>query len=238
MLKGKDKEKKKRPIKLLKKNRIKEKAIKVAITSVSLFLINIYIVLGIIYKDGSFTISLDSETGKEPNLIIYESLSDKTQKNYLKCEDIDFFSDVSIDWIPENIDEEAEGSHHGNHYMAYTFYVENKGEEAINYWTTAIIEEQDKEVDEALRFMVYKNGERVVYAKSAQNGNPEPGTIPFKNESTIMLEQNKDFKPGSIDKYTIVVFLEGSDPQCTNAIVGGEISMYMKITEEHITNDE
>ncbi len=213
------------------------KLFKIVLLGIVLFLINLYIVLGIIYKRSDFTISLDYEKGQEASLIIYESPEDKTQKTYLKCEDIDFLSDVSIDWIPEDINDEADGSHHGHHFMAYTFYAENIGEEPVNYWMTAKIDEHIKEVDEALRFMVYKNGERNVYAKWAKSGNPEPGTIPFIDEETIMLEKRQAIMPGEIDKYTIVIFLEGDDPQCVNSILGGEISMHMTITEEHITDE-
>ena len=222
------------------KKKLRKKILKISALIVALFLINIYIVLGIIFKDSGFTISLDYEDGKDPNLLIYESPEDKTPKTYLKCEDLEFFlSDVSIDWIPDSIHNEADGSHHALHYIAYTFYCENNGTEPINYWTTAEIDSQELNVDEALRFMVYRNDEpKKVYAKRATSGNPEPGTIPFVDENTIMLDQRKDLKPGDIDKYTIVVFLEGDDPQCINNIIGGQISMHMRITEEHITNQE
>lgn len=237
-----EKEKKKRKPKKTKKEveqiKIKRtKLLKLVLLGIVLFLINLYIVLGIIYKKSDFTISLDYEKGQEASLIIYESPEDKTQKTYLKCEDIDFLSDMSIDWVPEDINDEADGSHHGHHFMAYTFYAENQGKEPINYWMTAIIDDHFKEVDEAVRFMVYKNGERKVYAKWAKSGNPEPGTIPFINEETIMLEKRQSIMPGEIDKYTIVIFLEGDDPQCVNSIIGGEISMHMTITEEHITDE-
>ena len=35
---------------------------------------------------------------------------------------------ISIDWIPKNIDTESNGSHNGENYIAYTFYIENEGE--------------------------------------------------------------------------------------------------------------
>ena len=49
-----------------------------------------------------------------------------------------------------------------------------------------------------------------------------------------MLKERKDFKPGDTDKFTIVVWLEGDDPDCVNALLGGEIKMHMDIKEEHI----
>ena len=148
----------------------------------------------------------------------------------------EFISDISVDWIPSNINDEADGTHHGRDYMAYTFYAENVGKEVINYWITTQIDEIEQDVDDALRFVLYKNGVQTVYAKPATNGNPEPRTVPFKDEKTVLLEKNADFKPGDIDKYTLVVFMEGNDPQCNDDLVGGKIAMHMTLTEEHIAN--
>ena len=42
---------------------------------------------------------------------------------------------------------------------------------------------------------------------------------------------------GYIDKYTIVIWLEGDDPECVDGLIGGEIKMHMNLTEEHIKED-
>ena len=44
--------------------------------------------------------------------------------------------------------------------------------------------------------------------------------------------------PGDIDKFTIVIWLEGDDPDCLNNLIGGEIKMHMDIYEEHIDEDK
>ena len=41
-------------------------------------------------------------------------------------------------------------------------------------------------------------------------------------------------KPGKKDRFTIVIWIEGDDPECNNALLGGEIKMHMDIREEHI----
>ena len=40
--------------------------------------------------------------------------------------------------------------------------------------------------------------------------------------------------PGKVDKVTVVIWLEGDDPECVNAILGGEMKMHMNIIEEHV----
>lgn len=141
--------------------------------------------------------------------------------------------------MPENINDEAEGSHNGRNYIAYTFYAENQGQETINYWSEIIIDDVIKDVDKALRVAVYKNGVRTVYAKPNETtGGPEQGTVPFKDETTVMREVAENFKVGDLDKYTVVIFIEGSDPDCIDALIGGEIEMHMNITEEHIPQQD
>ena len=41
-------------------------------------------------------------------------------------------------------------------------------------------------------------------------------------------------KAGDLDKITVVVWIEGDDPECVNNILGGEMKMHMDIYEEHV----
>ena len=50
----------------------------------------------------------------------------------------------------------------------------------------------------------------------------------------VVLKSRNDFKVGDVDKFTIVIYLEGDDPDCLNDIIGGEIKMHMEIREEHL----
>lgn len=218
---------------------------KILLTVVILFLINLYIILQLIYKSENFTVTLDSEYGRESGLVIYEKLSEKYERTYLRSDDINFFTDICINWLPENINEEGEGSHNGEYYIAYTFYAENMGQDPINYWTRIDIDDVIKDVDQAIRVMIIKNGEPVVYAKAnAETGNSETepydikfypkDTVPFLTDTLVMQEHVENLKVGDIDKYTVVIWVEGDDPECTNKLIGGEIKMHMTLTEEHI----
>lgn len=212
---------------------------KILLVVTILFLVNVYIILSIMYKGENFTVTLDSEYGRESGLVIYEELENKYLRTFLRSEDIEFFTDISQDWIPKDIDNQGEGSHNGRNYIAYTFYAENMGQDTINYWASIEIDDVIKDVDEAIRIMVFKNGNKVVYAKNNRTtGQPEPNTIPFHDEDTVMLQVAENFKVGDRDKYTIVIWLEGDDPQCKNDLIGGEIKMHMKLVEEHILQED
>ena len=151
-----------------KKKRARRKVLKVLLATMVLFLVNVYIILSIWYKGENFTISLDSEYGRESGLVIYEELNNKVTRTYLKSKEIEFFTDISVDWLPKDIDNEGEGSHNGKNYIAYTFYAENQGQDTINYWTAIEIDDVIKNVDEAIRVMVFKNGNKVIYAKNSR----------------------------------------------------------------------
>ena len=212
---------------------------KLTISIVLLILIFSFIILSIIYKGGRFTITLDPRLSADNRIVIYEDNEIKESKRKLVARDLDFMDNISINWIPQNIDTEANGSHNGENYIAYTFYIENEGEETINYWYMVLIDDVIKNVDEAARVMIYKNGEKTVYAKTnSLTKEAEKDTKPFFSKDKAVVEQRNRFAPGDVDKYTIVIWLEGDDPDCTDNILGGEIKMHMEIREEYYETKE
>jgi hypothetical protein len=211
------------------------KFIKLSVFLLLLLLIVVYVVLKILLDDGSFIVSLEKNEMLYSGLAVYESLNDPTPKRKLKAKDLQFMDNISIKWLPNDITE-YEGSHNGKNYIAYSFYVENQGQVVINYWYYIKMDDVIKNADEALRIMIYRNDEKTVYAKGGSiNGEPEKGTVKFRDDEdgTIILEQRKDMKAGDLDKITVVVWIEGDDPECTNALIGGHVRLHMKITEEH-----
>lgn len=219
----------------IKKRKKIEKILTLVLLILLLLLVIAYFVLNVIYNEGSFTISMDKNTYLKSNLVMYESLNDRSSVIKLSTSKIAFMDNISINWLPENINEEAEGSHNGENYIAYSFYLENKGEETINYWYSVTIDDIIKNVDDAVRVMIYVNDEREVFAKQSPiTGEEEPGTKKFREDDTVILENRLGMNPGDRDKVTVVIWLEGDDPECINSILGGEIKMHMDIHEEHV----
>lgn len=213
----------------------KIRLIRLALLILLIFLILLYFILTVIYDSGRFTIILDRNLSWDKGIVMYDNISEKRVAKQLYASRIDEMDNISITWLPDNLDTEADGSHNGDNYIAYTFYVENEGTETINYWYSTIIDDVILNVDEAIRVKLFLNGDETVYAK--KNGyteEPEDGTQAFYSDTTVMSECRQDFNPGDIDRFTIVIFIEGDDPDCTNALLGGELKMHMEITEEHI----
>ena len=224
------------------KKKILSRVIKLSLLTSLLFLTTLYVVLDMVFNVGNFTVLLDSDKTMEAGIAVYDNLDDAVGKRKLEATPVQFMDNISYKWLPDNIDKEADGSHNGNYYIAYSFYVENQGTEELHYWYEITVKDVLKNVDDAIRIRIYRNGEPITYAKPTKYGNAEPGTVPFKNvdgekplkNTTIILEQRKNFKPDDLDRYTIVIWLEGDDPECVDDIIGGGLKMYMKIQEEHI----
>ncbi|MBO4245437.1 MAG: hypothetical protein J5892_01700 [Bacilli bacterium] len=201
-----------------------------------LLLVLSYVVMNFIYNNGNFSITLDKNLYFERGIIIYDDPDYKVFRTELYAKPVDYFDNISNKWLPDNL-ENTNGSHNGENYLAYTFYVENTGTDTSDYWSEIIIDDVIKNVDEAVRIRVYKNGNYITYAKIGINGQAEKDTIPFVRDDLVSFEHRKDFAPGDIDKYTIVIWIEGHDLQCTDNILGGEIKMHMEFNSEFVDID-
>ena len=216
----------------------KLKITKIILLILFFILVSLFLILEIIYKGGRFTVTLDPNFSLKSKIVIYDDIEEKRVQRKLYASQLEFMDNISINWLPENINNEKDGSHNGDNYIAYTFYIENQGTDTIDYWYQIVIDDVIKNVDDAVRIMIYRNDDKKVYAKINEDLNkPEEGTIPFYSKKYAVLENRAEFKPQDIDKFTIVIWLEGDDPECLDNIIGGEIKMHMEIIEEHIDKE-
>lgn len=217
------------------KQKLFSKVIKLAFLFLLVMFSIIYFLLYIVYSKTNFIISLDQNKENKKNIFLSETGEYQDLKIELQAKSLDYMDNISINWINKDVDTEKNGSHNGNNYIAYSFYVINYGIETVNYWYEVSIEELEKEVDDAIRIMIFKNGEKTVYAKKNKTTlKPEKDTKEFYSDSLAVLEEVENFKSGDKDRYTIVIWLEGDDPDCIDKIIGGKIKLRMNFTEEHI----
>ena len=218
--------------KLKRKKKI-VKIVRIVLLSLLLILLLTYIVMNIIYNNGNFSITLDKNLYFAKGIVIYDDPDYKVFRTELYAKAVDYFDNISYKWLPDNLDD-VNSSHNGDNYVAYTFYIENTGTDISDYWYEVIIDDVIKNVDNAVRIRIYKNGEYVTYAKIGINGQPEKETVPFINDELIAFEHRENFSPGDIDKYTVVMWIEGSDIDCTDNLLGGEIKVHMEFNSEFI----
>lgn len=192
-----------------------------------LLLLILWIISTIISQYGDLVVSIErSARGKGITVSESEKLEDGV--TILSAENVVDVTNITYDWLPLNELDTKDGSHNGKNYLAYTFYLQNNGTEKVDYNGVLEIKGVSKSMDEAIRVMVYKNGEPAIYGKHKYKGTePETDATAFESDTTIMSTSTKDFMPGDEDKYTIVSWVEGNDPECINDIMGGFIRMNM-----------
>ena len=220
--------------KKIHKRKVFIKIIKIVFVTLLIILSMLYLILYIVYDGGRFTVSLDKNLADQKSIYLSETGKFKERNRKLYAETINYMDNISIKWLPENIDTEKDGAHNGDNYIAYTFYTVNNGKESVDYWYEIDIDDTIRNVDEAIRIMIYRNGIPTVYAKKNKTtNNAEEGTKKFVSDKIAVLEQAKNLKAKTKDRFTIVVWIEGDDPDCLNDLLGGEIKMHMDITEVH-----
>lgn len=230
-------------IKVKSEKVIREKKIRRALVIVIfvflLLLLIAYLLVGIIYNSGNFSITLDKNLYYNKGLLVYDDVTYKAYRSELYAAAPEKYDNVSFRWLPNNLDGLGGGSHNGRNYLAYTFFVENRGEEVADYWSAIVIDDVIKNVDDAVRIRVYKNGEATTYAKVSAKGTLDVAADKnFLEEDYVMEDHVENFKPGDIDRYTVVMWLEGNDPECTDNILGGEFKAHMQFNSEHVDYEE
>ncbi|MCR5653060.1 MAG: hypothetical protein K6F88_04590 [Ruminococcus sp.] len=138
-------------------------------------------------------------------------------------------TNITKAWLPKNLDTQKDGQHNGENYLAYTFYLKNTGDEDLKYDTTMTVTGVAKHADEAIRIQIYKNGKDSVYAKGTYKDRKtaETDATVWVDTDDVLKEKNSELKAGAVDKFTVVMWIEGNDPECVDAIRGGSIRSQM-----------
>ena len=179
-------------------------------------------------KMGNFTINLNRLELYRKGISISETGDFKGATAKLVADTVADATNISIDDLPENIDD-ISGSHNGKNYMAYTYYIRNAGKEDLGYNAKITLDSCAKGAEKAVRVAVWRNGDRIVYAAPSADGDPEDGCVNFQSDKTVCSYREENFLVGNVDKYTIVIWMEGDDPECVDSIIGGSVEFSMRI---------
>lgn len=175
---------------------------------------------------GSFVVSAENNRDSDCRISLSETSAFLNPTVKLTAGAIEGMDNITYDWLPEDL-ESQDGGHNGENYLAYSFYLKNEGQTALTYEGKIVIDEATRGIEEAVRVMVIQNGARTICA-SPRSGTelPEPGTVPFAS-STVAFVSETDIEAEQMDRYTVVVWLEGEDPECVDRVKGGKMSLRM-----------
>lgn len=205
----------------------------------NLFLLGMMLLVALLFvfafiqeKMGNFTINLNRLELYRKGISIADD-GDFTQATArLLADTVKDATNISIDDLPSDLDE-IEGSHNGKNYMAYTYFVRNAGKEDLGYVAKIKLDACSKGAEDAVRIAVWRNGERTVYAEPAADGSDEEGCTSFEKSNLVCTYTEDEFLIGNVDKYTIVIWMEGDDPECVDSIIGGSVQFSMNIDADY-----
>ena len=215
------------------------KLIPIFLVLLVLVLVLSYIVAAMYTKYGAFTVMVNKLDNLEYALTLSESPEFTYQTSRLNADIDKEMTNISGDTLPDYLDN-VDGEHNGKDYIAYTFYCKNAGTATVTYNYELYLVNAEQDLEKAVRIRLYVDGVATTYAYPRTDGveGPEPGTTPFVGGMTVAKRDITDFKPGDMTKYTIVIWLEGDDPDCVDKVLGGTIKVDMSMTIVDSDRDE
>ncbi len=193
----------------------------------------LYAVSAMYKQSGSLTVSIDKVEMTKYGLTLSEYSDHTHNTSYLTANISESMTNIAEEQLPKNLGA-VDGEANGANYIAYTFYLMNAGEIEFGYEYAVNLTNVTNDLDEAIRLRLYVDDVPTTYAKTRSDGSgPERGTTEFVS-STIMARGRKDtFAPGDSTKFTIVLWIEGNDPDCIDQLIGGSLKVDMTISVAH-----
>ncbi len=210
--------------------RILKRIIPAIIGIIAMLLIIVYIVAVLYSKYRSFTVTVLKYDAMKYALTLSDTPEFYENTSKLNSKASTDITNIDGNTLPADLDN-INGEHSGDNYAAYTFYCKNAGTETVTYRYQLYIANMTRDIEKAIRVRLYINGNSITYARTASDGSgPEPGTSEFKTETVIAESDIENFAPGDITKYTVVIWLEGNDPDCLDHLIGGEFKIDMTMS--------
>lgn len=213
-----------------KKYILKMRLLRGLVGTILVFLLSGYIAVSLYSKFGSLTISINKFESTQYSLTLSETRDFKELSATIAAKEVPDITNISGADLPADLDS-IDGQHNGKNYFAYTFYLLNNGENTLSYEYQMLLSNVTNDVDKAIRIRLYVDGTPTTYARTRSDGTgPEPDTTEFLTASVVMNASKADFKPGDFTKFTVVIWIEGDDPDCTDELIGGDLKCEMKFS--------
>ena len=224
---------------------------------IALILGGVFLYAQMANEKGNFTINVSGDL-LQVGFDLSDTEDFAHPKVRLKSDILKEVNAYTIEDMPDNLDSDYEGSHNLDNVVAYTFWIRNAGEEVVDYDWYMVLNSVSKNVDQATWVMIYDEGKQTIYAKPTPDGeaehlsgfsklplmeqaaNPEEQyytaadgtngirTTPYIEDRIVGKGTFENLQPGEKHKYTVVIWVEGNDPECTNDILGGHAGYAMK----------
>jgi hypothetical protein len=185
---------------------------------------------------GNFIMTVDYDAYKR-GIVLSKDDSFNNPQSKLMTRAIDDAIDMNYAWLKLDQVQLATGNYIDPDfdYIAYTFHIKNNGSETVDIGYHIRITDVYKNMDAAIRVLVIEDGVETVYKKpeSPTGGTPvaeTPNTIKpvhFLTDTIVTRKRFTQFKPGDTRKFSIVIWIEGTDPDTVDDILGGMVKLQM-----------
>lgn len=187
----------------------------------------LYIAAALHRNMGRLSVGIAKDDMTRYGLTLSETRDMKFCTSRLNAEINERITNISRDDLPDNLSM-IDGQHNGDNYIAYTFYLEHRGTDATDVEYAVTIKGVTLGLDAAMRVRLYIEDEYVEYAKTRDDGTgPEPYSTEFYSIDTVTTGILEDYAPGDKTKFTIVIWLEGDDPECVDRVIDGMATVEM-----------
>lgn len=233
-------ERSKKRIDFLRRTAKEVKSYRVRMKMLAILLALLVTITGVTYmaaalyeQSGSFTVRVNKYEMQKYGLTLSESREMVRPTSHLNAKISEKITNIAGETIDANVDM-IDGQHNGRDYIAYTFYAQNAGETEVSYDYSINLSGVTNALDEAIRLRLYIDGTPTTYAKTKSDGTgAEPGTTEFHSAGVVTQGRVENFAPQEKTKYTVVIWIEGNDPDCIDWLIGGKMKFDMSIAIVH-----
>jgi hypothetical protein len=190
---------------------------------------------------GNFVMSVDYDSYKR-GIVLSNTETLNNPQPRLMTNPVYGARDMTYSWLKLEEVTQTEGNYTDPDYdyVAYTFYLTNNGFETVDIVYHIRIIDNYKAMDSAIRVLVIEDGVETIYQKpdTPQGSVPISYTLPlqmtekFLSDTIIMRKRIMNFQPQTVMKFSVVVWIEGLDPDTTDDIIGGMIKLQMNFSIE------
>lgn len=182
---------------------------------------------------GTFVISLDKYS--QAGLSLCEKPDFLEPTSYLHASTMKKICPVEYKTLPIDNVLETDGLSHEPNCFGYTYYLKNVGETIVDVDVNVIQEGARQNLDKCSRILVLKDNEPLGVFKVTDNYiDPQDQTPPdlYRQYSgrDVYTFSIYHLNPNDIVKFTVIIWLEGWDIDCTDDKIGGAVQYGMTIS--------
>ena len=199
---------------------------------------------------GNFVMSIDDE-GYKRGLILSEKQDFSVISQWLSADPVEDVMDTTYGILHIGDAIKTDGSYQDDiKYLAYTFYVKNTGKENTMLFYNLEITDESKDLSKAIRVLVITDGVVVekeeineieydtfnMYMAPDEINYVYPSYMPeatyFVDNDTICSEKIDNLRPEQAKRFTVLMWLEGEDPECVDKLFNSKIKIEMNFSVE------